>query len=155
VILKSDWISSILMPQSYAEDQSRADLLNYGRAIAAGDSAQTARLREAEHSASDQRRDEPCIISSILIYGIFSWPGLGFVGAGLNIARYIGAIAIIWVLMIGFNPALRISLNKPLKNTYWEVMGIGIPASIERCCSTAEAADADVCRRDGDQRYRR
>lgn len=50
------------------------------------------------------------LISSVLIYGIFSWPGLGFVGAGLGltIARYIGAIATIWVLM-----------------------GIGIPASIE------------------------
>ncbi len=34
------------------------------------------------------------IISGILIYGLFSWPGLGFVGAGLGltISRYIGAI---------------------------------------------------------------
>ncbi|WP_353637462.1 EmmdR/YeeO family multidrug/toxin efflux MATE transporter [Citrobacter portucalensis] len=77
------------------------------------------------------------IISSILIYGIFSWQGLGFVGAGLGltISRYIGAIAIIWVLMIGFNPALRIpfkSYFKPLNLAIiWEVMGIGIPASIE------------------------
>jgi Na+-driven multidrug efflux pump len=77
------------------------------------------------------------IISSILIYGAFSWPGLGFAGAGLGltIARYIGAIAIIWVLMIGFNPALRIPLKsyfKPLNFAIiWEVMGIGIPASIE------------------------
>jgi Na+-driven multidrug efflux pump len=49
------------------------------------------------------------LISSVLIYGIFSWPGLGFVGAGLGltIARYIGAIATIWVLMVGLNPALR------------------------------------------------
>ncbi|WJV40660.1 EmmdR/YeeO family multidrug/toxin efflux MATE transporter [Raoultella terrigena] len=77
------------------------------------------------------------IISSILIYGIFSWPGLGFVGAGLGltIARYIGAVAIVWVLAVGFNPALRISLKsyfKPLNFAIiWEVMGIGIPASIE------------------------
>ncbi|EON9241007.1 toxic metabolite efflux MATE transporter YeeO, partial [Escherichia coli] len=35
------------------------------------------------------------IISGILIYGLFSWPGLGFVGAGLGltISRYIGAVA--------------------------------------------------------------
>ncbi|QLY60608.1 EmmdR/YeeO family multidrug/toxin efflux MATE transporter [Citrobacter freundii] len=77
------------------------------------------------------------IISSILIYGIFSWQGLGFAGAGLGltISRYIGAVAIIWVLMIGFNPALRIPLKsyfKPLNFAIiWEVMGIGIPASIE------------------------
>ena len=77
------------------------------------------------------------IISSILIYGIFSWQGLGFVGAGLGltIARYIGALATIWVLMTGFNPALRISLKSYFKPfnfaIIWEVMGIGIPASIE------------------------
>ncbi|EAT5870284.1 EmmdR/YeeO family multidrug/toxin efflux MATE transporter, partial [Salmonella enterica] len=77
------------------------------------------------------------IISSILIYGAFSWQGLGFAGAGLGltISRYIGAVAIIWVLMIGFNPALRIPLKSYLKplnfGIIWEVMGIGIPASIE------------------------
>lgn len=77
------------------------------------------------------------LISSVLIYGIFSWPGLGFVGAGLGltIARYIGAIATIWVLMVGLNPALRLSLKgyfKPFNFAIiWEVMGIGIPASIE------------------------
>ncbi|WP_157923968.1 hypothetical protein, partial [Escherichia coli] len=34
------------------------------------------------------------IISGILIYGLFSWPGLGFVGAGLGltISRYIGVM---------------------------------------------------------------
>lgn len=68
------------------------------------------------------------IISGILIYGLFSWPGLGFVGAGLGliISRYIGAVAILWVLAIGFNPALRISLKsyfKPLNfSIIWEVM---------------------------------
>ncbi len=77
------------------------------------------------------------LISSVLIYGIFSRPGLGFVGAGLGltIARYIGAIATIWVLMVGLNPALRLSLKgyfKPFNFAIiWEVMGIGIPASIE------------------------
>ncbi|EHG5628526.1 EmmdR/YeeO family multidrug/toxin efflux MATE transporter [Salmonella enterica subsp. enterica serovar Typhi] len=77
------------------------------------------------------------VISSILIYGAFSWQGLGFAGAGLGltISRYIGAVAIIWVLMIGFNPALRIPLKSYLKplnfGIIWEVMGIGIPASIE------------------------
>lgn len=77
------------------------------------------------------------IISSILIYGAFSWEGLGFVGAGLGltISRYIGAIAIIVVLMVGFNPALRISLKSYFRPfnfaIIWEVMGIGVPASIE------------------------
>jgi Na+-driven multidrug efflux pump len=47
------------------------------------------------------------IISSVLIYGVFSWDGLGFVGAGLGltISRYIGAAAIIGVLMAGITLA--------------------------------------------------
>ena len=83
------------------------------------------------------------IISGILIYGLFSWAGLGFVGAGLGltISRYIGAVAILWVLAIGFNPALRISLKsyfKPLNfSIIWEVMGIGIPASVESVLFTS------------------
>ena len=78
------------------------------------------------------------IISSILIYGIPGWDGLGFIGAGLGltIARYLGAIAIIYVLVIGFNPALRISLKsyfQPLNFAIlWEVLAIGLPASIEQ-----------------------
>lgn len=82
------------------------------------------------------------IISGILIYGL-SPPGLGFVGAGLGltISRYIGAVAILWVLAIGFNPALRISLKsyfKPLNfSIIWEVMGIGIPASVESVLFTS------------------
>ena len=77
------------------------------------------------------------LISSVLIYGAFGWGGLGFAGAGLGltISRYIGAVMIIIVLMVGFNPALRIPLKsyfKPLNFAIiWEVMGIGIPASIE------------------------
>lgn len=77
------------------------------------------------------------IISSILIYGLWGWKGMGFAGAGLGltISRYIGAVAIIWVLMIGFNPSLRISLKSYFEklnfSIIWEVMGIGIPASIE------------------------
>lgn len=77
------------------------------------------------------------IISSVLIYGLFGWKGMGFAGAGLGltISRYIGAVAIIWVLMIGFNPALRIPLKSYFEKLnfgiIWEVMGIGIPASIE------------------------
>jgi hypothetical protein len=50
--------------------------------------------------------------------------------SGLTIARYIGAIATIWVLMVGLNPALRLSLKgyfKPFNFAIiWEVMGIGI-----------------------------
>lgn len=77
------------------------------------------------------------IISSILIYGISDWDGLGFIGAGLGLtlSRYIGAAGIIFVLMTGFNPALRITLKSyftPLNwSILWEVLGIGIPASVE------------------------
>ncbi|MBS0847002.1 EmmdR/YeeO family multidrug/toxin efflux MATE transporter [Citrobacter sp. JGM124] len=77
------------------------------------------------------------VISSILIYGAFGWSGIGFVGAGLGLtlSRYIGAIAIIMVLMSGFNPALRITLRSYFAPLNWgillEVMGIGIPASVE------------------------
>ena len=91
----------------------------------------------------------------MLIYGLFSWPGLGFVGAGLGltIARYIGAIATIWVLMVGLNPALRLSLKgyfKPFNFAIiWEVMGIGIPVSYthlekrgQRPCTNLPAGDA-------------
>lgn len=77
------------------------------------------------------------IISSVLIYGCFSWNGLGFVGAGLGltISRYIGAAAVIYVLVIGFVPALKISLKSYFTrlntNILREVLGIGVPASIE------------------------
>ncbi|ROR07653.1 EmmdR/YeeO family multidrug/toxin efflux MATE transporter [Erwinia sp. JUb26] len=76
-------------------------------------------------------------ISSVLIYGCFSWHGLGFVGAGLGltISRYIGAAAVIYVLVIGFVPALKISLKSYFTrlnvNILREVLGIGVPASIE------------------------
>lgn len=77
------------------------------------------------------------IISGILIYGFFFWSGLGFVGVGLGliIFRYIGVVVILWVLAIGFNFALRISLKSYFKSLnfsiIWEVMGIGIFASVE------------------------
>ncbi|MEA9390096.1 EmmdR/YeeO family multidrug/toxin efflux MATE transporter [Acerihabitans sp. TG2] len=77
------------------------------------------------------------VISTVLIYGCFSWHGLGFVGAGLGltISRYIGAAGVIYVLVIGFNPALKISLKSYFTrfntNILMEVLGIGIPASIE------------------------
>ena len=77
------------------------------------------------------------VISSILIYGCFSWKGLGFVGAGLglNIARYIGALMVVYVLMTGFVPALKISLKSyftPMNlGILREVLGIGLPASVE------------------------
>jgi Na+-driven multidrug efflux pump len=45
------------------------------------------------------------MISSVLIYGVFSWDGLGFIGAGLGLTIcYIGAAAIIGVLMAGITP---------------------------------------------------
>ncbi len=76
------------------------------------------------------------LISSVLIYGIFSWPGLGFVGAGLGltIARYIGAIATICADGGPQSGAAAVAegLLKPFNFAIiWEVMGIGIPASIE------------------------
>lgn len=77
------------------------------------------------------------IISSVLIYGALGWNGLGFFGAGLGltISRYIGAIGFVYVLVIGFAPSLRISLKsyfRPIKvGILWEVLGIGLPASIE------------------------
>ena len=53
------------------------------------------------------------IISSVLIYGVFSWEGLGFVGAGLGltISSYNGAAAIIGVLMSGITPSLLLTLK--------------------------------------------
>lgn len=77
------------------------------------------------------------VISSVLIYGAFTWEGLGFVGAGLGltISRYIGAIGVIYVLMIGFNASLKISLPSYFRRwdlkILMEVLGIGVPASIE------------------------
>lgn len=77
------------------------------------------------------------VISSVLIYGAFSWEGLGFIGAGLGltISRYIGAIGVIYVLMIGFNASLKISLPSYFRRwdrkILMEVLGIGVPASIE------------------------
>lgn len=77
------------------------------------------------------------VISTVLIYGCFSWKGMGFVGAGLGltIARYIGAGAVIYVLAIGFNPKLKITLksyfSKLNTSILMEVLGIGVPASIE------------------------
>ncbi|WP_233970122.1 EmmdR/YeeO family multidrug/toxin efflux MATE transporter [Pectobacterium versatile] len=78
-------------------------------------------------------------ISSLLIYGAFSWDGLGFVGAGIGItiSRYIGAVFVILTLMLmhGFNGALRIPFKSyfaPFTLTIlYEVLSIGIPASIE------------------------
>lgn len=98
-----------------------------------------ARRRHHQNPAADQRRDEyPQYLNQQRAHlRHLLWPGLGFVGAGLGltIARYIGAIATIWVLMVGLNPALRLSLKgyfKPFNFAIiWEVMGIGIPASIE------------------------
>ncbi|MFZ4831705.1 EmmdR/YeeO family multidrug/toxin efflux MATE transporter [Rouxiella sp. Mn2063] len=77
------------------------------------------------------------IISSLLIYGCFSWHGLGFAGAGLGltISRYIGAAVVLFVLMSGFHPILKISLksyfSKLNTSILMEVLGIGVPASIE------------------------
>ncbi|HBV39326.1 MAG TPA: FMN/FAD transporter [Erwinia sp.] len=77
------------------------------------------------------------IFSTVLIYGCFSWKGMGFFGAGLGltIARYIGAAAVIYVLAIGFNPRLKISLKSYFTrlntNILMEVLSIGVPASIE------------------------
>lgn len=77
------------------------------------------------------------LISSVFIYGIFFWLGLGFVGVGfgLIIVCYIGVIVMIWVLMVGFNLVLWLLLKGYFKFfnfvIIWEVMGIGILVSIE------------------------
>ncbi|WP_338557048.1 EmmdR/YeeO family multidrug/toxin efflux MATE transporter [Erwinia sp. E_sp_B01_3] len=77
------------------------------------------------------------VISTVLIYGCLGWKGLGFDGAaiGLTVTRYIGAVAVIYVLMTGFNPRLKITLKSYFTrlNTsiLMEVLGIGVPASIE------------------------
>jgi Na+-driven multidrug efflux pump len=82
------------------------------------------------------------IISSILIYGCSRGTGWGLrCGLGLTISRYIGAAAIIGVLMTGMTPSLRLTLKsyfRPLNFAIiWEVMGIGIPPVSNRCCLTA------------------
>ncbi|WP_428943445.1 EmmdR/YeeO family multidrug/toxin efflux MATE transporter [Pantoea sp. FN060301] len=77
------------------------------------------------------------VFSTVLIYGCFSWEGLGFIGAGLGltISRYVGAAAVIYVLMTGFNPQLKITLKSYFTrldlSILKEVLGIGVPASIE------------------------
>lgn len=77
------------------------------------------------------------IISYILIYGIFGWSGLGFIGAGIGItlSRYIGMFFIL--LAITFKPSH--SLKIPLRSYFHafnskiliDVLSIGIPASVE------------------------
>lgn len=77
------------------------------------------------------------IFSTALIYGCFGWKGMGFAGAGLGLtlSRYVGAAAVIYVLMIGFNPQLKITLRSYFSrlNTsiLMEVLGIGVPARVE------------------------
>ncbi|KAB8307389.1 EmmdR/YeeO family multidrug/toxin efflux MATE transporter [Erwinia endophytica] len=77
------------------------------------------------------------VFSTVLIYGCLGWKGMGFVGAGLGLtlSRYIGAVAVIYVLMIGFNPQLKITLRSYFSrlniSILMEVLGIGVPASIE------------------------
>lgn len=77
------------------------------------------------------------VFSTALIYGCFGWKGMGFAGAGLGLtlSRYVGAVAVIYVLMIGFNPRLKITLRSYFSrldtSILKEVLGIGVPASIE------------------------
>lgn len=77
------------------------------------------------------------LCSGVLIYGLGNVKGIGFDGAGLGLtlSRYIGAVTIVFVLRSGFNPALRISFRSYFTrlNTsiLREVLGIGIPASVE------------------------
>ncbi|AXF76427.1 EmmdR/YeeO family multidrug/toxin efflux MATE transporter [Erwinia tracheiphila] len=77
------------------------------------------------------------VFSTVLIYGCFGWKGMGFAGAGLGLtlSRYVGAVAVIYVLVIGFNPQLKITLRSYFSRLdtgiLKEVLGIGVPASIE------------------------
>ncbi|AYW93592.1 EmmdR/YeeO family multidrug/toxin efflux MATE transporter [Yersinia pseudotuberculosis] len=77
------------------------------------------------------------VISSILIYGLFNWQGLGFIGAGIGItlARYAGALVVVVLLIYGANNTLRIPFKAyfmPFTSAImFEVLSIGIPASVE------------------------
>ncbi|PXW47535.1 putative MATE family efflux protein [Erwinia sp. AG740] len=77
------------------------------------------------------------LFSGLLIYGVASWQGLGFIGAGLGItlSRYVGAFCVVFALTKGFNGALRIPFQSyfaPFTTAIlYEVLSIGIPASIE------------------------
>lgn len=77
------------------------------------------------------------VISSILIYGLFNWQGLGFIGAGIGItlARSAGALVVVVLLIYGANNTLRIPFKAyfmPFTSAImFEVLSIGIPASVE------------------------
>nr|WP_294615078.1 EmmdR/YeeO family multidrug/toxin efflux MATE transporter [uncultured Gilliamella sp.] len=77
------------------------------------------------------------IISYILIYGIFDWNGLGFVGAGIGItvARYCGMFFILLVLTIKPSRALFIPFRSYFHSfngkILIDILSIGIPASVE------------------------
>ena len=97
--------------------------------------------RRGQHQdpAADQRRHEYPQYHhqqhSDIRHARLARAGLRRRRAGADDFRCIGAIAILYVLAIGFNPALHITLKSyftPLKmGILWEVLGIGIPASVE------------------------
>lgn len=76
-------------------------------------------------------------ISYVLIYGIGSWQGFGFIGAGIGLttSRYCGMFFILLVLTIKPSRALFIPLRSYFHSfnarILVDILSIGIPASVE------------------------
>ncbi|MBI0094332.1 MULTISPECIES: EmmdR/YeeO family multidrug/toxin efflux MATE transporter [Gilliamella] len=76
-------------------------------------------------------------ISYVLIYGVFNWEGLGFIGAGIGLtaSRYCGMIFILIVLTIKPSRALFIPFRSYFHSfnakILIDILSIGIPASVE------------------------
>lgn len=76
-------------------------------------------------------------ISYVLIYGVGSWQGFGFIGAGIGLttSRYCGMFFILLVLTIKPSRALFIPLRSYFHSfnarILVDILSIGIPASVE------------------------
>jgi Na+-driven multidrug efflux pump len=82
------------------------------------------------------------IISSVLIYGVFSWMGWGSSGPGwanhFTLYRRGGHY---WGADGGDHPSLRLTLKSYFRPfnfaIIWEVWGLVFPPALNRCCLTA------------------